>query len=263
MGNLVKFRRRSGWTIVEVLVVLGITALVLSIVVPSLGSARGSGLHSKTTSNVRQMAIGLQMYADSNRDCPPVFGSPVWPSSSPWRFEFGNAGEGNWFEHSYLYAYEILALLGDRGVARSAGNPDPENLMTYKGVAVCRTDFFLTNALYASPGFFNWDTQSGLAQFGVQHLTSIAYPSSKGLLWPYQVFFYPKYGRVLSCCSVDLAAPIAFADHSVSDHIMRRMRPGIFNLYAGDGAVGSLDPRTLSGTPVANTVNGILGRDLQ
>ena len=245
----------------EVLVSIGVVALLLSFLGPYLGAAKGSGLRAKTVSNLRQMAIGLQLYADSNKDLPPVYGPPSWPAASPWHFEFGDVGQGDWFEHSYLYSYAVLATLGDCRVARSAGNPDLEKLVTFNGVPVSQTDFLLTNTLYAAPAFFNWQTQTGPKQFAPQAISSIATPSSKGVLWAFQTFGNPKYGRVLSCCSVDLPAPIAFADQSVSEHVMRRMPAGIINLYAGDGVAAGVDPRTLGGTPVANTVNGVLGRD--
>ncbi len=77
----------------------------------------------------------------------------------------------------------------------------------------------------------------------------------------WSVFHRPEFGPVLACCTVDVPTPVLFADLSVSEEIMRRMKPGFFNQYGGDNALPHLDPRTLYGVAVANTVDGVLGRD--
>jgi prepilin-type processing-associated H-X9-DG protein/prepilin-type N-terminal cleavage/methylation domain-containing protein len=74
-------RTSSGFTLVELLVVIGIITLLIAILLPALNKARESAQTVQCQSNMRQVVMLCQMYANENKSWLP-YGSANPPTNA-------------------------------------------------------------------------------------------------------------------------------------------------------------------------------------
>lgn len=84
-------RRPRAFTLVELLVVIGIIAILISVLLPTLGRARESAQRTACLSNVRELGNFFRLYAAQNKDAMPigcVGGNVASPTSVEKQFSY-------------------------------------------------------------------------------------------------------------------------------------------------------------------------------
>jgi prepilin-type N-terminal cleavage/methylation domain-containing protein len=161
MGYLVfgcDMRNRRGFTIIELLVTIGIVALVASLLTVGMSRAKKSGAMTKDLSLVRQNAAATLMYVSDFKDAFPLLG-----------------------KHSYDVMHWWYECLLASGHVASRQAVDPH----YKEPPVHRYQRFeFTRTTAISQQYL---TERGATEFPVNHLSgqrlaAVAYPSQKGMI---------------------------------------------------------------------------------
>lgn len=97
--------KRRGFTLVELLVVIGIIAVLIGILMPALGKAREQAKRVQCLSNLRQIHIAYVIYAQSNHDQVPLgFGTNKQFNYIIWDGVYG----GGYTLHGFLYSAGLI-----------------------------------------------------------------------------------------------------------------------------------------------------------
>jgi prepilin-type N-terminal cleavage/methylation domain-containing protein len=68
-------RQVAAFTLVELLVVIAIIAILAALLLPSLAQGKQKAYQTQCTSNLKQLALAIHMYAGDNHDSLP---GPMW-----------------------------------------------------------------------------------------------------------------------------------------------------------------------------------------
>lgn len=167
-----------GFTLIELLVTVVVIAILIGIILPSLGAARRSGKVSRHLSNTRQLLVALNTYAGEFQDRFPAVlagsgedtdptGRPIASSSLP--------PQSYLVRNTFFWTDPLYRAGYDLPYEGSLGPPDELN-------PVRRTHYLLTGTAFAEPEVFVDDPGDVGPLMRVQRLSRTRHPGSKGYL---------------------------------------------------------------------------------
>lgn len=232
---------RKGFTLMEVLVVLAITALLAALLFPIFAQAREQGRKAVCSSNLRQIGLAFRMYGQDYDGCFPNNGDPFLWMGRRWR----------WLVQPYL------ALVAQRDPTDPT-NPN-KSVNHRPGILICPSD---------ATAPVKWDSTSYGYSAAFYHTPAQVNAMTKEDLWR-----WPRFPCVSqSEAAVQFPAQKALAAEWLTNHDPPPVGwwnwRGSRNYLFVDGHVKYLPARAIhpavDGYPDINlTVDGVAGRDVE
>ncbi|QOJ00296.1 MAG: type II secretion system protein [Phycisphaeraceae bacterium] len=215
--------RRSAFTLVEVLVCLGVISVVIGLMLPALGGAKRSAEQTRSAAIARGTLAAMHQYAAEHKDIHPIGGPRV--------------------NDAMLDYWRPLV---EAGIFASYRDADPDGVQKYGG----RLRFTMSGALAHPPEFMvpGATRHIEVAMSAPIRLGDVLFPSLKGAAYQWLHVSGDRHD-MWSYGHGKPASPIAFSDGSVRHHACTdfRLEHDFFEHWVGH--------------PVLSTWRGCRGRD--
>jgi len=104
-------KRKHAFTLIELLVVIAIIAILAAMLLPALSKAKQRAWTIRCSSNLRQIGLGMKMYADDNAEYYPESGGNIYWNA----IDTGGTEKASWMQ-------QIYAEVGNTNVYNCPGN---------------------------------------------------------------------------------------------------------------------------------------------
>jgi prepilin-type N-terminal cleavage/methylation domain-containing protein/prepilin-type processing-associated H-X9-DG protein len=154
---------RPAFTLVELLVVIGIISVLIGILLPALSAARKSGQQVRSLSNIRTVVAGFTQYHIDNRGCLPFGYPPAVVDGWAVRAELPTGGTIG-FPEASRYPWRLIRYVGDLwSILYSHKDNVPADEAAANAYTISLYPTYGINAYYVGghTGFFGFDPATG------------------------------------------------------------------------------------------------------
>ena len=229
---------RAGFTLIEILVVIGIVGLLLGLLIPAVQAAREAARRTQCANNLKQIGLALLNYHDAHGSFPPgripSYDPRVWGDNPPCSDRFGDKS----FFAMILPQLEQAALYN--AINQSTSILGRENL----------TCLAVGLGVLACPG----DGDAGVRPMDTRHLVELGFARPNETV---QAGFTSYMGCFGSVFTVNFPNP---ANGCRPDPRARAQTDGIFNELGGL-TIGSITDGTGQTLLVAERATVLLRKD--
>jgi prepilin-type N-terminal cleavage/methylation domain-containing protein/prepilin-type processing-associated H-X9-DG protein len=125
-------RKTKGFTLVELLVVIGIIAILISILLPTLSAARRSANNAACLSNARQLTMAAMLFAHEHRGYLPTASDDRWakmndPMRQKWAYRNDSSATDGSGITVYDWASSLIPYLGGKMGQTFATAPEAQS----------------------------------------------------------------------------------------------------------------------------------------
>ncbi|MGD9495628.1 MAG: type II secretion system protein [Armatimonadota bacterium] len=125
-------RNRRGFTLIEMLVVVGIIAVLAAIIFPVYAQARGKARQAQCTSNLRQLGQAHEMYSSDHDELYPFaidaadeYAPQIWDGFPQWQAWIPYMDRLENVLQPYTKSREVFHCAGDTGYDHLENTPYP------------------------------------------------------------------------------------------------------------------------------------------
>jgi prepilin-type N-terminal cleavage/methylation domain-containing protein len=245
-------RRTEAFTLIELLVVVAIIAILIAILLPSLGRAKAQAKDAVCLSNIRQLTIGLNAYAVSYGNyLPPAEEQPLpgYPSSDPtwhfriWDFLFNRSMDPANATPPFNYMKGTVFECPQASIKSPLGNfgySDTDHRLNGYGLNVCTHGDGIWSM--STPPSYDELIRKGEHK----RLNAVATPSRTMLLTDAQSFFVEYYDRGATINTMTVAGQAGTMLTAVARH---GRKGDTWNMAFYDGSAHPVPFNEVPGTP--------------
>jgi len=236
--------RCAAFTLVELLVVIGIIAVLLAILLPSVSRARGHANQIACANNEKQIAAAIFMYVNDNHGQLPLIISPFPPNQTPFEAIYMILDSTVDFENGVLWPYVAPDVDTRQKIFNCPSDPDPKYVdprqlapgysSTLRNFSYCLT--YELDKCSAGAALLSGSAIHGLAGVHAMPVTMVRHPDQKFLV----IEDYAP-GTISNPADVYLANAGGILANLTSRH------SGMANIAFFDGHCEPFDPATFSG----------------